>query len=377
MELNERHGRWHATVWITLPNGERKRKRFTTGVDAEGEGGSRAWEQSRTRALAVAQRRADLEDRIAHGLAEAPVSEKARKTAEEEATLLAGTDRLIRVKKLANRSEATIQIVVEKSLHLLLHFGEERNVDTITTEDMERYAAAAMTERSAHTVAKELRTLREVIRLRRGHETPKAPDLGDYYQPVERWLSTRDVRDIVGEARLAHEADWYGAAPKHYYVMFFQTGCRYSELFKITARDVDLTRGKHGEVFIRGTKGRKRYAHRWVPLRAASRAVIEARLKATPEGRSLFPKVSKNAFRYETRRIAKQLGIEEWSPNDMRRTYATHYAMAGKPITFLKALMGHSPKSTILEEVYARVQRGDHMHDASEGAVIEINSDLE
>ena len=283
----------------------------------------------------------------------------------------------MRVKSLANRSKATIQIVVEKGVHLLLHFGEERNVETITTEDMESYAAAALTERSAHTVAKELRTLREVIRLRLGYDTPKGPDLGDYYQPVERWLSARDVRDIVGEARLAHEAEWYGAAPKHYYVMFFQTGCRYSELFKITSRDVDLERGKHGEVFIRGTKGRKRHAHRWVPLRAASRAVIEARLKATPDGQPLFPKVSKNAFRYETRRIARQIGIDEWSPNDMRRTFATHHALARTPISWLKALMGHAPKSTILEDVYARVQRGDHMHDASEGAVVEINSDLE
>jgi hypothetical protein len=47
----------------------------------------------------------------------------------------------------------------------------------------------------------------------------------------------------------------------------------------------------------------------------------------------------------------------------LRRSFATDLAKAGVSPLFLKDLMGHTT-TRMLEKVYARVQQGDHMHEA-------------
>lgn len=49
--------------------------------------------------------------------------------------------------------------------------------------------------------------------------------------------------------------------------------------------------------------------------------------------------------------------------NDLRRSFATEMAIKGVPMLFLMHLMGHA-STAMLEKIYARVGRGQHMHDA-------------
>ena len=89
------------------------------------------------------------------------------------------------------------------------------------------------------------------------------------------------------------------------------------------------------------------------------RAILDERRHRTP----MFPRWSNNNMLRDLTLACGLAGIPPVSANDLRRTFATWLARAGVPILHVSKMMGHA-STKMLEQVYARVERGQHLHDA-------------
>lgn len=364
-----KYGVWQSVFYVIGDSGERERVRRSTGISAVGRPGSREVERSRIAARRIAAQIAEREQgrinerrrRVAAGL---PTEEE--EAGAKRAGLKEAVEALIRKKSLAQRSEATIQIVVEKAVHLIEYFGENRPIHGITATDIAEYAAESVELRKRSTVHKEIRVLREAIRVYRGDDTPPPPDLGQVYVPRERFLEPEEIRAFLAEL------------PQHirpYFVFFFFTGARVGEVFRVKHEDVLLDAGPKGEVRLTASKGAEKHRHRYIPLRPEVRRVLVELMDVVEVGQPLFRRLTPRTMRYWTAKACTTAALEPFSPNDMRRTFATLLARAGVPILHLKDLMGHST-TRMLERVYARVARGAHMHSAVD-ALPDLNMDMD
>ena len=141
---------------------------------------------------------------------------------------------------------------------------------------------------------------------------------------------------------------------RDYLIMYTHMGLTYSELYKIGTGDIDWD---GNQVFVRGTKAEKRA--RAIPMTHEVREVLNAR-----KGRGeMFPTWGNSNMHRDLNLFATIADLEELSANDLRRTFATWLARDGVPMLHLMNLMGHSSLK-MLVEVYARVERGQHLHAA-------------
>jgi integrase len=309
-------------------DGKRQRARRSTGVRDDGTVKSR-------RTAEVIGR--DIEQSLALGQGRV-----ARPT-----TITQAIDKLIERQEQAGRAQASIEIVVEKGRHLVDYYGESTPIEKCT--DVAGYAKAALGVRQPATVARELRTL--VLAFKAVGLTP--PTMIELAESAarERFLTREEQLKLLA----ATPAD-----RRDYTVCYLHLGVRKSELFKITSEDCNfVTR----EVRVRGTKtkthGLGGGADRLIPMSPEVYDVLWSRRDRSP----MFDYWHEGNADRELRRWAKRAGLGPLSFNDLRRTFATTLAVAGVPILHLMHLMGH--KSTrMLEKVYARVQVGEHMHEA-------------
>jgi len=172
---------------------------------------------------------------------------------------------------------------------------------------------------------------------------PAMPDLGTVYTPRERWLPAAESKALL----LAVNPRW-----RDHVVMYRQLGLDREELYRIEPADYDRAAA---ELRIRGTKNEHR--KRRLPMTAEVVEIVERRLARQP----MFDRWGH--YHRDMGRACDKAGIERCCIKDLRRSYATELAIAGVPILHLMALMGHST-SRMLERVYARVERGQHLHDA-------------
>jgi integrase len=124
------------------------------------------------------------------------------------------------------------------------------------------------------------------------------------------------------------------------------------ELYRITPPDIDW---KRNEVRIRGTKTEAR--DRVMPMPPEVASILRARNRQWPMFENWH-----NALR-DLAKACQKAGVPRCNFKDLRRSFATDLAKAGVSPLFLKDLMGHTT-TRMLEKVYARVQQGDHMHEA-------------
>lgn len=239
---------------------------------------------------------------------------------------------LLAADKRAQRSDATIEIHVDKGRHLERVLGRDFDVRRIDAELTAAYTDRRLGEGAGrHTIHKELGTLRRACRVA-GVEWQAAwmPELGRFYTPRERWLS-------IGEYRLL-----LAALPDHrrdYVIMWCQTGLRESELYKLRASDVD-----HGakRLRVRGTKTEK--SDRVVPLSPDALEVLRRRTRFEPwgnVGRDLLV-------------ACERAEIDRVSPNDLRRTFASWLANKGASPLVVAKLLGHT-STRMVERIYARL----------------------
>jgi len=327
-ELYKRGDVFWATCY-TWTGTERKRVQRSTGIRDDGSA------QTRRTAARIA---ADIEGSLA-----ASSGRLARKDSLQQAYAA-----LLRKKRIGNRSEATIGIVLEKAKHPLEYFGPDRVAGTISQEDFDKFVASARAVRAAATVHRECREFVQAVKAVGGPDL-KMPDLGRISRPKERWLDAAETERLMTALRPDR---------RDHFIAYRHMGLRKSELGRIEKHDVSF---ELNHVRVRGTKSEG--ADRVIPMTPQVREVMERRCKLYAEG-PLFPEpwLPGNADR-ELRRAALRAGIGPVSFNDLRRSFATELARNGTPSLHLAKLLGHST-TRMVEMVYARVKTGSHMHEA-------------
>jgi integrase len=339
MELKPRDGKWHASgyYWDARTQ-RRKRWRRSTGVPVDG--------RARTKRLA---------EQTGHQIASSYTSGAVRRA--RALTLEDAIKIHVIARERAGRKPATLAIVAEKSVWLFEHFGADFDCSTVTDAHLEQYAdwrRAQPGKRKGSTVAP-LTVHRELLTLvgslkdskRAGKydgAIPMLPDLGTLYVPRERWLTAAETKALL----LAIPTQW-----RDHVVMYRQLGLDECELYALERSDIDW---KARELRIRGTKNAARV--RVLPISDEIYEILERR---AGRDRVLFERWTGNNC--ALRRACSKAGIERCCLKDLRRSFATELAIAGVPALHLQKLMGHA-SGKMLERVYARVERGEHMHDA-------------
>jgi integrase len=316
-------------------DGKRKRARRSTGIRDDGTTKSR-------RTAEIVGR--DIEQSLALGTGRVA----------HPTTLRQALSALIVQKGNAGRSKATTDIVGEKGIKLGEYFGVNTPIEKCV--DIAGYVKLGLTTRESSTVKRELRELALAFRAV-GLEPPKMPVLSDGV-PRERFLTRQEQLQLLAATP---------ARRKDYVVMYLHCGLSRSELYRIEPSDCNFERR---EVRVRGTKADKR--DRLLPMsdevydvlwaRRGHRPIFERWSNYDRELRQYAARAGFGAVRVVEYR-GRKLRLAPLSMNDLRRTFATTLAVAGVPILHLMHLMGHS-STRMLEKVYARVQVGDHMHDA-------------
>lgn len=250
-------------------------------------------------------------------------------------------DALVRVGEAdarAGRSEARAQMLRQKGRQLVAFFGPDFDLARMERADLERYADKRVAEVSRHTIAIELGFLRRAARVAGLPWTDALmPDLGAYYVPRKRWLPWGEY--LALHAALAPERRAYLEA-------YCYSGARRSELYAVTAADVDLTRDL---LHLRGEKTAA--AERWVPIHPALRTTLERLMRATPTG-PLFPWWTNDVR--DLSAACKRAEIDGLTPNDLRRTFCSWLANAGVSTLVAARLMGHT-STRMVERVYAQL----------------------
>lgn len=361
MQLYERGNKYHAVGYYWDPkSGRRRRWRKSTGIEVDG--------TKRTRQIA---------EHTAQQIAQSLATGGGRRS--RSCTVKAAIEILIRDLERAARSQKTIDIVNEKAMHLFRLIGPDFDCGELTNAQLCEYADVRLKEvarpweiercvehgkkrkRCADTcvtiprktvergtVERELRTLREALgvakRLKKFEgEIPEMPNLGEVYVPKERWLPKSESRQLI----LALPLHW-----RDHFVMWRQLGIDEGELYTIERRDLMWA---SREVRVRGTKNK--YRDRLLPMTGEVEELLRRRSKGTG---ALFETWT-NALR-DIKAACRRVRIAPCCIKDLRRSFATELAIAGAPILLVSKLMGHRG-TRMLEEVYARVGTGQHMHD--------------
>lgn len=313
---------WYADCYYVV-DGRRVRKQRSTGIGDDGSAKAK-----RTAELAAA----DIERALALGQ-----GRQARPT-----TLAQGLDASIEKMELAQRSEATIEIALQKAPVLFRFFGAKTRLSDITEErvaDFVRHEFA--NKKKSSTVRLILIVLRKAFNAS-GVERPRFPELGQAQAVRERFLTIAEQRRLLAVTS-AHR--------RLHILAYLRIGCRKSELWKITSVNWE----RH-EMRVRGTKTRG--SDRTV---AIDDELFEAMLVRRNE-RELFTPWNHHTADWNLKKWCARADIPgPISFNTLRHTFATAMAIQGVPILALAKTMGTSMK--MIESVYAHVAVGDHMHE--------------
>lgn len=259
-------------------------------------------------------------------------------------------DTLREHKRRRGASDATMRFGREKRARLEDHFGEERDVLTITLADTEQYVEArrlATVNRkdasgelravpiSDHTIQKELGLLRSALRVLRKHDLYPGdpadiwPDtLSGVYTPRSRWLTPEEYRALL---------DALPVGRRKYVVTYCNTGMRLGELYQ--------SRREGNALVVSQTKGKKQ--SRVIPL---ADVVVDV-LDADPLP---WPRWASNNMSRDLRKACAKAGIPMCSANDFRRTFCSWLVQAGVPELTIIRLMGHT-SSAMVRQVYAQL----------------------
>lgn len=215
----------------------------------------------------------------------------------------------------------------------------------------DRYAPA--------TVDKALSALRSVLReawrlgLMDGETYQRAADVRNLTAtrlPAGRALEPGELRALF--AVCAADGRPQGARDAALFALMYGAGLRRSE---IVALEVDDYTPDTGALAVRNAKGRN---DRLVYATNGARDALEAWLEARgPDPGPLFVPVNKagnvrvrrmtaQAVLYRCRVRAKQAGVGQFSPHDLRRTFVGDLLEAGADLAMVQRLAGHAQPST-------------------------------
>lgn len=218
-----------------------------------------------------------------------------------------------------------------------------KRLSTFTSDVINDMVDERLGSVGAPTVRRELNTLMSVLRHAesRGWWTASGvverPDDGE---PRLRWLNDAEVEGLLG------------AADSPLVLGFMQflvnTGARCGEAVSLVWKDVDVGAG---QVVLR-TRKRKggRVAERRIPVNGAARTALEeakAFLGGGPDDK-VWPWSSAQAVTYWMDKAAKKAGVSDFSPHDLRRTFATRLLMNGVNPRVVADLLGHTSLTMVM-----------------------------
>lgn len=268
---------------------------------------------------------------------------------EEALELIDVLDLLVDHMERKQLAKATLEIAARCGKHLISFFGARCDVHKITLADVESYLDHRRSVGTGdHTIEKEVRTLTSALRQARRHNLyPRDPSalwpdaLRGVYQPRDRWLTVDEYARVLEKANPGR---------RDHFTAYVYLGCRFSELYRITAEDLDY---QARAVFIRGTKGDPKYRERWVPAAPPAWRILRRLADEHSQG-PLFRHWTRQNARQAMHRWCKAAGVPPVSPNDLRRTFCSWLASAGVPELTCSRMMGHS-SSTMVRRVYAQL----------------------
>ena len=190
-------------------------------------------------------------------------------------------------------------------------------------------ALALLSKMFALAIAWEMRVGNPAIGVERNPENKR-----------DRYLSPAELLRLI-EALAAHKDQVSANAIR----LLLLTGARRGEVLGATWSQFDLEAGAWTKP-ASTTKQKK--LHR-VPLSAAALALL-VEMKAKANGPALFPGRGSNAVQGELKRswasICKAAQLDEVRVHDLRHSYASILASAGRSLPVIGALLGHSQPST-------------------------------
>lgn len=249
-----------------------------------------------------------------------------------------------------DKAAGTRTMYQQKGRRLATTLGDP-DVADITRDMLSEYVRRRLsTEKGhgnakAHTVAKELITVRRA--LREAHERgvlavmPPMPRLSPGYRPREVWLTPEEFGKVA--AKLPPDrALWASLAALG--------GLRAGEVTRLTWGMVAGDR-----IRVPGTKTAT--SRRTVPVAPALAAQLElARPDRAPPTTPVVAPWSN--VRRDLRVACDAAKVKRVSPNDLRRTYASWLVQAGAPLLTVATLLGHS-STRMVEKVYGRLSETD------------------
>ncbi|MGE0629601.1 MAG: tyrosine-type recombinase/integrase [Geminicoccaceae bacterium] len=152
------------------------------------------------------------------------------------------------------------------------------------------------------------------------------------------------------------------------------TGCRYGELARLEARDLDLDAGM---LHVRTSKsGRPRH----VPLDDEALAFLRSAAAALSEGDLVFRQASGRAWGVSEQRrpllgAALAARMAEVNFHALRHTWASHRIMAGAPLMVVAQVLGHAD-TRMVERHYGHLSPG-YVHDVVRRTALGIGAGIE
>jgi len=261
-------------------------------------------------------------------------------------TVTDAIERMIAGCRAKGLATATIGFYEEKARHFCTHFGAHSDLRrSVTARSVDAFIESRTPFASQHTIAKELTTLRIVLKVarRRGEfdldpaqVLPVAFATG--YEPRKTTLTPNQVALLLKHIRDPGFAAWIAFS--------IATGARKSEINRAIAADIDFAAG---HVYLRGTKTEK--SKRFVPVLPPTKPLLERALRDGDGTDRLFVRRD-NPLTQLTDACARA-GVPRVSTNDLRRTFATDLEERGVPHESIARLLGHTT-TTMVEKVYGR-----------------------
>ena len=208
-------------------------------------------------------------------------------------------------------------------------FGANRPITDFDKDLVDSFVFHLMDERKADgTINRHLsavsKILREAVDRNKLSKMPKISKRKEKTQRV-RWLTLEEEKAILDQLELWGDDDLRDAM-----IVSVDTGCRASELLKITARDVM----KEGVYLV----GRKANNNSVIPLTKRARAILEARAVKNPS--QLFP-FKRHWYRQRWDKVLDHLGIRDVVWHTLRHTTCSRLVQGGMPLKHVQEWMGH------------------------------------
>lgn len=322
--------------------------------------GQRHQPSTNCRRRADAQRIADAWEREAQSVRDPRAVARDRATLRTALDLL--SEHLHHQVAARSMSDATARFHVAKAKQLQRVLGRDRLLASINTAVVRDYCRVRREPRvvrsdagertlkgaGSSTLVKEVVTLRLALRLAKERqlwdgdlETLQPADLSASYSPRSRVLTSAEV-DAIRPHLPSHR--WRVVA------FALAVGAERSTWTRVELRDVDLGAGF---VRVRGTKRASR--DREVPVVLdRCRELLREAIQGAPSSGPIF-RPWESAGR-DLQRAARLARIDPFTPNDLRRSFATWHVEAGVSLDVLFRAMGHRD-TTMLARVYARPKR--------------------